>query len=59
MSDIASIKSENESLRKIQEKLLQWEKKDKPLAPLTNYQNDIILTLSQIDAEEDQIVSLA
>lgn len=48
MDDVASVRSENASLRKIQSRLMQWDNADKPLAPLSQYQNDVIYTLAQI-----------
>lgn len=51
MDDVAQIRSENANLRKIQNKLVQWDSADNPLAPLTQYQTDVIHTLAQILAE--------
>lgn len=48
MDDVASARSENANLRKIQQKLLQWDMKDQPLAPLTAGQHDCIEILSQL-----------
>lgn len=42
MDDVASARSENSNLRKIQQKLLQWDKKDVSLAALTPFQIDVI-----------------
>lgn len=47
MDYVASARTENANLRKIQQKLLQWEIKDQALAPLTNLQQDAIENLSQ------------
>lgn len=46
MDDVASARSENANLRKIQQKLLQWDNKDKPLAALTTGQLDAIENLT-------------
>lgn len=43
MDDVAS---SHANFRKIQQKLLQWDNKDKPLAPLTTYQLDAIENLT-------------
>lgn len=48
MDDVASARTENANLRKIQQKLLQWDMKDQPLAPLTTGQHDTIELLSQL-----------
>lgn len=47
MDDVASARNENLNLRKIQHKLLQWEKKDCSLSPLTQFQNDAIEQLNE------------
>lgn len=47
MDDVASAHSENLNLRKIQQKLLQWEKKECSLAYLTQYQMDAIDQLNE------------
>ncbi|XP_065079066.1 conserved oligomeric Golgi complex subunit 3 isoform X2 [Ochlerotatus camptorhynchus] len=46
MDDVATMKTENANLRKIQAKLLQWEQKDNPLAPLSTAQNEFINRLA-------------
>lgn len=48
MDDVASVRSENANLRKIQQKLLQWERKENPLAPLTLQQSTVIDRLQEI-----------
>lgn len=48
MDDVAAIRSENASLRRIQNKLVLWDSAESPLAPLTQYQTDVIQTLAQI-----------
>lgn len=48
MDDVASVRSENANLRKIQQKLLQWEKKENQLAPLSNLQLEVIDRLQDI-----------
>lgn len=48
MDDVASVRSENANLRKIQQKLLQWEKKENPLAPLSQQQILAIERLQEI-----------
>ncbi|XP_031626392.1 conserved oligomeric Golgi complex subunit 3-like [Contarinia nasturtii] len=47
MDDVASAHSENLNLRKIQQKLLQWEKKECSLSQLTDYQIDAIEQLNE------------
>lgn len=42
MDDVATAHSENSNLRKIQQKLLQWEKKECSLSQLTPYQIEVI-----------------
>lgn len=58
MDDVALIRSENASLRRIQHKLVQWDGAENPLAPLTQYQTDVIQTLTQILANSSTEVSL-
>lgn len=48
MDDVASVRSENANLRKIQQKLLQWEKKGNQLAPLSNAQLEVIDKLQDL-----------
>lgn len=48
MDDVAAIRSENENLRRIQSRLVQWDSADSPLAPLTQYQTDVVQTLAHI-----------
>lgn len=48
MDDVAFVRSENSNLRKIQQKLLQWEKKDCSLSHLTQNQIDAIDLLSEL-----------
>lgn len=40
MVDVASAQSENDNLRKIRFRLLQWESKDNPIAGLTRKQEE-------------------
>ncbi|XP_055640025.1 conserved oligomeric Golgi complex subunit 3 [Toxorhynchites rutilus septentrionalis] len=47
MDDVATLKNENANLRKIQARLLQWEQKDNPLAPLSSTQNEFINQLAE------------
>lgn len=47
MDDVASAHSESLNLRKIQQKLLQWEKKECSLTQLTQYQIDALDQLSE------------
>jgi hypothetical protein len=42
MADVAVV-----SIRKVQNKLLEWEQPDRPLAPLSTSQRDAVLDLSQ------------
>lgn len=46
MDDVASARTENANLRKIQQKLLQWDGKDQALAPLTAGQLDALERLA-------------
>lgn len=56
MDDVASVRSENATLRKIQQKLLQWEKKENPLAPLTAQQLSAIERLQEIwDGNQNEV----
>lgn len=49
MADVvAEIRSENANLRRIQNRLVQWDSVESPLAALTQYQTDAIHTLAQI-----------
>lgn len=47
MADVESAHNENLNLRKIQQKLLQWEKKDCSLSQLTDFQIDAIEQLNE------------
>lgn len=58
MDDVASARSENANLRKIQQKLLQWDNKDKPLAPLSTSQLDAIENLTILCAASNADVSV-
>lgn len=51
MDDVAAIRSENANLRRIQNKLILWDSVDTPLAPLTQYQTDVIHTLANATDE--------
>jgi len=42
MADVAVV-----DIRKVQNKLLEWEQPDRPLAPLSTKQRDAVLDLSQ------------
>lgn len=48
MDDVALVRSENLNLRKIQQKLLQWEKKECSLSHLTQNQIDAIELLGEL-----------
>lgn len=50
MDDVASAHSENANLRKIQQKLLQWDNVDNGLASLSAQQLDIVDNLAQLCA---------
>lgn len=52
MDDVASVHSENLNLRKIQQKLLQWEKKECSLSHLTQYQIDVIDQLNECSQQK-------
>lgn len=58
MEDVAAIRSENANLRRIQNKLVQWDSAEGALAPLTQYQTDVIQTLAQILANSSLEVSV-
>lgn len=58
MDDVASARSENANLRKIQQKLLQWDNKDKPLAPLSTSQLDAIENLTLLCTGSNADVSV-
>lgn len=49
MDDVASAHTENSNLRKIQQKLMQWEKK---LAPLSNNQLNWFDRLQELDVSD-------
>uniref|UniRef100_A0A182RWW8 Conserved oligomeric Golgi complex subunit 3 n=1 Tax=Anopheles funestus TaxID=62324 RepID=A0A182RWW8_ANOFN len=48
METVATMRADNASLRKIQSKLVQWELKENPLAPLTATQSDFINRLTDL-----------
>uniref|UniRef100_A0A182PBZ5 Conserved oligomeric Golgi complex subunit 3 n=1 Tax=Anopheles epiroticus TaxID=199890 RepID=A0A182PBZ5_9DIPT len=48
MDTVATMRADNASLRKIQAKLVQWELKENPLAPLSATQTDFINRLSDL-----------
>uniref|UniRef100_A0A182Q709 Conserved oligomeric Golgi complex subunit 3 n=1 Tax=Anopheles farauti TaxID=69004 RepID=A0A182Q709_9DIPT len=48
MENVASLRADNASLRKIQSKLVQWELKENPLAPLSATQSDFINRLNDL-----------
>uniref|UniRef100_A0A182JGB0 Conserved oligomeric Golgi complex subunit 3 n=1 Tax=Anopheles atroparvus TaxID=41427 RepID=A0A182JGB0_ANOAO len=48
MENTASLRADNAHLRKIQSKLVQWELKENPLAPLSAEQTDFINRLSDL-----------
>lgn len=48
MEDLENVKHENSSIRQIQNKLLQWEIPDHPLAPLSAVQRENLYELSQV-----------
>lgn len=47
MGDVAQLNSEQENLRRIRARLLQWDAKDSPLAPLTSQQIDSVDVITQ------------
>lgn len=55
MDDVASVHSENLNLRKIQQKLMQWEKKDDSLSPLTTYQLNSIEYLQDCERSTNEV----
>lgn len=55
MDDVASAQNENLNLRKIQQKLLQWEKKECSLAHLTQYQMDAVDQLNECFQQKSSI----
>ncbi|XP_053667552.1 conserved oligomeric Golgi complex subunit 3 [Anopheles marshallii] len=48
METVATMRADNASLRKIQSKLVQWELKENPLAPLSATQSDFINRLTDL-----------
>uniref|UniRef100_A0A182N6H8 Conserved oligomeric Golgi complex subunit 3 n=1 Tax=Anopheles dirus TaxID=7168 RepID=A0A182N6H8_9DIPT len=48
MDNVATLRADNASLRKIQSKLVQWELKENPLAPLSATQSDFINRLNDL-----------
>lgn len=54
MDDVATAHSENLNLRKIQQKLLQWEKKECSLSQLTQYQSDALDRLSECQQQKSE-----
>lgn len=54
MDDVASAHSENLNLRKIQQKLLQWEKKECSLSQLTQYQTDALDRLNECQQQKSE-----
>uniref|UniRef100_A0A182I8B5 Conserved oligomeric Golgi complex subunit 3 n=1 Tax=Anopheles arabiensis TaxID=7173 RepID=A0A182I8B5_ANOAR len=48
MDTVATMRADNASLRKIQSKLVQWELKENPLAPLSATQTDFINRLTDL-----------
>lgn len=57
MDDVASARTENANLRKIQQKLLQWDGKDQALAPLTSSQLDALERLANADASARDVTT--
>lgn len=47
MGDVAQLNSEQENLRRIRARLLQWDAKDSPLAALTPQQIDSVDVIGQ------------
>lgn len=58
MDDVATAHSENLNLRKIQQKLLQWEKKECSLSQLTQYQSDALDRLSECQQQKSETPAL-
>ncbi|XP_049535661.1 conserved oligomeric Golgi complex subunit 3 isoform X1 [Anopheles darlingi] len=48
MENVATLRADNANLRKIQSKLVQWELKENPLAPLSTGQTDFINRLTDL-----------
>lgn len=57
MDDVASAQSENENLRKIRNRLMQWESKTDPLAALSAQQEEHLDVLSNLWRDEETTVS--
>lgn len=57
MDDVAFVRSENSNLRKIQQKLLQWEKKECSLSHLTQNQIDAIDLLGELQLRRSSAAS--
>lgn len=59
MDDVASVRSENANLRKIQQKLLQWEKKENQLAPLSAIQLEVLDKLQDLLETPNQTIEVS
>lgn len=57
MDDVATAQSENENLRKIRNRLMQWESKTDPLAALSAQQEEHLDVLSNLWRDEETTVS--
>lgn len=49
MEQLENIKIENENLNKLKQKISDWDAKEKPLAPLDDYQLDVLEELNQLE----------
>ncbi|KAH8409385.1 hypothetical protein KR222_002184 [Zaprionus bogoriensis] len=59
MDDVASAQSENENLRKIRNRLMQWESKTDPLAALSAQQEEHLDVLSNLWHDDETATTLA
>lgn len=57
MDDVASAQSENENLRKIRNRLMQWESKTDPLAALSAQQEEHLDVLTNLWHDDETVAS--
>lgn len=57
MDDVANVQLENENLRKIRSRLLQWESKSKALASLNVTQEECLEQINLIWSQEPEVSS--
>ncbi|XP_030556819.1 conserved oligomeric Golgi complex subunit 3 isoform X1 [Drosophila novamexicana] len=59
MDDVASAQSENENLRKIRNRLMQWESKTDPLAALSAQQEEHLDVLTNLWHDDETVATLS